>query len=300
MVFSSNNDKFKLKSKYFNYHSVPKEQNIVNSLIKEAIHVNGIDMIYIPRKYVNLDVIYGEDVLSAFEKTFHMVFYVESSESYQGNNSFLSGIGLDIQDQSKLILSRDIFNDTVVNSPDNNFGIKKPRNGDLLYNSVMNRIFEIVNVEEYQMFYQLGKQYTYTITIEFFDFSHEKIDTKLPEIDNKNDSFISTKFEIKLDDISAPIYEIDETVYIGTNLALATFVGQVSSIDTETNKIIVIGSFGNLLVGSDLKGEDSLAENEIVSFIEIKFNETLKDNEEIQEQSSDITKVDPEDDFYKY
>lgn len=298
-----NNNKFKLQSKYFNYHTTKKEQCLVNSLIKEAIHINGINMIYIPRKYVNLDTIYGEDVLSSFEKTFTMVFYVESSDSYQGAHSFLGTMGLDIQDQSKLIVSRDIFEEVVANSEDNDFGIKKPRNGDLIYNQTMDRIFEIVHVEEYQQFYQLGKQYTYALTVEFFDYSHETINTNLEEIDTKNEDFISKQYEITLKTSpvgSDPTYEIGEAVYIGLNLAVADFTAEVVSYNPDTRKVVVKSTYGLPVINVHLNGEESEASYEIKEFVPINFADVLKDNTELNVKANPIVVVDSEDDDFGY
>lgn len=300
---TSSNNKHKLKSKYFNFHGTGKEQNLVNSLIKESIHINGIDMLYVPRKYVNLDKIYGEDVLSSFEKTFEMVFYVESSESYQGAHSFLGTMGLDIQDQSVLILSRDVFKEVLVDSEDNDAGITQPRPGDLIYNQVMDRIFEIVNVENFKQFYQLGKQYTYAITVEFFDYSNETIKTGISEIDNKNDSFISTNYEITLKTTPGsgdPVYEVDEVVYIGVNLAVADFTGTVISYNKDTRKLFVESTFGEPKEDEVIVGDDSGTLLEVDSFVPVKFSDNNKDNDQLKTEASDSTVVDPEDDDFGY
>lgn len=305
MVSSGNSNKFKLKSKYFNYHATGKEQGLVNSLIKEAIHINGLNMLYIPRQYVNLDKIYGEDVLSSFSKTYEMVFYVESSESYAGNNSFFGNMGFDIQDQSTLILSRDVFKDVIVDSPTNTEGFsvdQGPRRGDLLYWPETGRIFEITNNENYKMFYQLGKLFTYKLTVEFFDYSHEKLDTNLPEIDKKFDNEIVKKYEIKLDTAPGTPYTVGEQVYTGASIVTAEFVGTVESYSPEIRTIVVASAYGVPEVGESLIGEDSEAAADMLSFViqnSTNPTTTQSDNEPLAEEVVEMNAVlkDPEDDY---
>lgn len=302
MAFSSKSNKHNLKSKYFNFHQTDREQNLVNSLIKEAIHINGLDMIYIPRKYVNLDTIYGEDVLSSFEKTFEMVFYVDSEESYGGTSRFLGDWGFDIQDQVKLALSIDVFEDVVVNSAENNFNIKIPRSGDLIYNNIFNRLFEIVDVARNHVFFQLGKRYTYLITAELFDFSNEKLNTGLSEIDLKNSGIISRKLEVTLKTTPIEDYQVGEMVYIGPNLPLADFYGTVISYNKQTRKIVITDEYGDLEANKVLVGETSDVSSEIKSWISIKkIDDGLKDNAKIETEANEVIYRDPKDDFgYEY
>lgn len=295
MVSSGASNKFKLKSRYFNFHGTPREQNLVNSLIKEAIHINGLNMLYIPRKSVNFDQIYGEDVLSAFEKTYELVFYVESSESYSGNNAFFGNMGFDIQSQSTLILSKDVFQEVVINA-DGSFDENGPNNGDLIYWPTTGRIFEIVDNEKYQLFYQLGKLYTYKLTVEFWDYSNEKLKTNLPEIDKKFDNDIVKKYEIKLDSVSVIPYVVGEQVYIGSSLVISDFVGTVDEYSPDTRVITISSAFGVPVVNTELSGDGSGASASIVSFVTKNFNNTLKDNDIIETEAAIVIKKDPEDD----
>ena len=291
--------KFKLKSKYFNYHATDREQKLVNSLIKEAIHINGLNMLFIPRQYVNLDRIYGEDVLSSFNKTYEMVFYVESSEAYEGNNSFFGNMGYDIQDRSTLILSRDVFKQVVIDSPDNvdgHINESGPRNGDLIYWPTTGRIFEVVDCQMYKMFYQLGKLYTYKITIEFWDYSNEKLDTKLPEIDKKFDNDIVKKYEISLASAPNNAYIVGEQVYTGNMLVSSDFVGEVEHYNPATRKLIVASAYGLPVNGQTLTGDDSGAAVTISSFTTLNIANPQRDNEQLKIEAAEIIKKDPEDD----
>lgn len=296
---SGDSNKFRLKSKYFNFHATGKEQSLINSLIKEAIHIHGLNMLYIPRQYVNLDKIYGEDVLSSFNKTYEMVFYVESSETYEGNNAFFGNMGFDIQDRSTLILSRDVFKEVVLDAPENSEGLINdagPRNGDLIYWPETGRIFEVVDCENYKMFYQLGKLFTYRVTVEFFDYSKEKLDTKLPEIDNKFNEEIVKKYEIKLDSTPVTPYTVGEQVYIGDILVTSEFVGEVESYTPATRTIIVASAYGEPIIDQNLKGDDSGASAKIVKSVIHTFHNEYKDNEQLETEGNESVVVDPEDD----
>ena len=59
----------------------------------------------------------------------------------------------------------------------------RPREGDLVYFPLGQRIFEIKRVEHEQPFYQLGTNYTYKLECELFQYEGEAIDTTIEEID---------------------------------------------------------------------------------------------------------------------
>jgi hypothetical protein len=70
----------------------------------------------------------------------------------------------------------------------------RPKEGDLIYFPLGDRIFEIKFVEHEQPFYQLGKTYTYKLNCELFRYQNEVIDTGIDNIDNNinSDGFIET------------------------------------------------------------------------------------------------------------
>ena len=55
-------------SVYFNHFESTPEQNLHQDLIIEAIKNYGIDVYYLPRKFVNEDLLYGEDTISEFKR----------------------------------------------------------------------------------------------------------------------------------------------------------------------------------------------------------------------------------------
>ena len=62
--------------------------------------------------------------------------------------------------------------------------ITRPKEGDLIYFPLGERLFEIKRVEHEKPFYQLGSSYTYELSCELYEYENELIDTALEEVDN--------------------------------------------------------------------------------------------------------------------
>ena len=60
----------------------------------------------------------------------------------------------------------------------------RPKEGDLIYFPLGDRLFEIKFVEHEKPFYQLKKTYVYTLKCELFVYEDEVIDTGVEEIDD--------------------------------------------------------------------------------------------------------------------
>ena len=60
------------------------EQDLLNDLTIETIKTMGRDMIYIPREYVNKDLIFGEDTLSEFKYAYTIEMYIQNVTAFGG------------------------------------------------------------------------------------------------------------------------------------------------------------------------------------------------------------------------
>ena len=71
---------------------------------------------------------------------------------------------------------------------------KEPREGDLIYFPLGERLFEIKRVEAEKPFYQLGKTYVYELLCELYEYENEDINTTIEEIDNtvQDEGYITT------------------------------------------------------------------------------------------------------------
>lgn len=165
---------------FFNNFKSSQEQNLLESLIIEAIGIYGEDVYYIPRKINNLDKLYTADDLSSYENAYMLVMYIKSVDGFTGDGNFLSKFGLEIRDQVVFSVAQRVFNDNVGTIE----AQVRPNEGDLIYFPLNNKCFQIKFVNKLEMFYQLGKLYTWEMTCELFEYSNEKFNTGIPEIDS--------------------------------------------------------------------------------------------------------------------
>ena len=165
---------------YFDHYQNRPEQNLYEDLTIESIKMYGIDLIYIPRNILERDGIFGEDIVTKFSANHMIEMYVETVDGFEGGQDVLAKFGLQIVDQATFIVAKRRFNEVISN-------LKRPTEGDLIYFPLSNTLFEINHVEHENPFYQVGKLFSYKLTVEAFTYSHEEFDTGLDNIDQIND-----------------------------------------------------------------------------------------------------------------
>ena len=138
-------------NQYFNKFSNSAEQRLVQDLVDEAIKINGVDMVYIPRSVMNEDEIFGEDRLPKFESGRQLEMYVESYDGYEGGGEQFTSIGLQIDDRMTVVVSRRRFLEVFA---DKNYSY--PREGDLIYFPLNKDVFEINFVDREYNFFNFG------------------------------------------------------------------------------------------------------------------------------------------------
>lgn len=158
---------------YINLTSAKSEQNLVEDITIEIIQGMGQDCVYVPRKYFNIDRVFGEDPASMFEKAYTVEMYILSFRGFDGTD-VISQFGIEIKDKVTLIVARKRFKEQVTNVDS---AIIRPREGDLIYFPLSKSLFEINFVEHENPLYPLGKLYSYQLTAELFTYSYEKIVT---------------------------------------------------------------------------------------------------------------------------
>lgn len=158
------------------------EQYLVEDLIIESLKIYGQQMYYIPRSLVSKDEILGEDRLSQFKNSFLIEMYFENVDSYGGQGAFIQKFGLMIEQSATLVVARRRWEQFV-----GRYGVTtvptRPNEGDLIYFPLTNALFEIKFVQHQDPFYQLGQLYVYKLQVELFQYSSERIDTGVKEID---------------------------------------------------------------------------------------------------------------------
>ncbi len=175
------------------------EQRLVQDLINEQLQIFGVEVTYIPRKYVNRQTVIEEVNASKFDDNFTIEAYVNTFEGYGGQGDILTKFGMSLRDEMVISISKERFEDFIASFltalPDSQIEVDtRPREGDLIYFPLGSRLFEVKFVEHEQPFYQLGKNYIYELKCELFEYEDEVIDTDIHEIDTQvqETGFITT------------------------------------------------------------------------------------------------------------
>jgi len=172
-------------SVFFNNFTSSMEQNLIENLIIESIKIYGHDVYYIPRQLKNKDEIYGEDSVSEYDQSFFIDMYIKDVSGFQGEGDFLSKFNLQIRDQITFTIARRTFFDEIGNVDE----LARPREGDLIYLPLNKKIFVIKFVEHEAIFYQLGSLQTFDLVCELWEYSNERLNTGIPEIDSKEEQY---------------------------------------------------------------------------------------------------------------
>lgn len=168
-------------SVFFNNFQSSQEQNLIENLIIESIKIYGLDMYYIPRVIKNKDEIYGTDTISEYNKSYLVDMYIKDVNGFQGEGDFLSKFNLQIRDQVTLTVARRTFFDEVGNIEN----MARPREGDLIFFPLNRKVFVVKFVEHEAIFYQLGALQTFDLVCELWEYSNERVNTGIEEIDSK-------------------------------------------------------------------------------------------------------------------
>jgi hypothetical protein len=168
----------------------PNEQRLVQELINEQLKIYGVEIVYIPRKFVRKETILKEISSSKFDDNFAIEAYVNNYDGYSGQGDILTKFGMSLKDELSLIISKERFEDFISPflEPQSDYEIpisSRPKEGDLIYFPLGQRLFEVKFVEHEVNFYQLGKLYVYELKCELFEYEDEVIDTSINEIDTQ-------------------------------------------------------------------------------------------------------------------
>ena len=162
------------------------EQRLYEDLIIEQLKIYGQDVYYLPRKLANKDTIFGEDPASSFDDSYIIEMYVDNSDGYMGEQEIIKKFGLELRDDIRFTLSKSRWETLVKNNSD--LVAERPQEGDLVYFPTTKAFFEIQFVEHEQPFYQQSALPVYKLSCTRFEYSSERIDTGIAEIDKVEDS----------------------------------------------------------------------------------------------------------------
>ena len=164
------------------------EQGLVQDLINEQLRMYGVEVYYMPRSYLTTNTVIKEVIQSEFNNAYPIEAYVDNYEGYGGQGTILSKFGIEGKDDLTLIISRERYEDYIaplIKDIPNLELTDRPKEGDLIYFPLGDRLFEIKYVEHEQPFYQLKKNYVYELKCELFRLEDEVIDTGVDTIDDE-------------------------------------------------------------------------------------------------------------------
>jgi len=164
------------------------EQRLVQDLINEQLKIYGVEVTYIPRKFVRKQTVIKEVQSSLFDDNFLLEAYVNTYEGYSGQGDIMTKFGVSLKDELTVTISKERFEDFIgpfLSAEDEYELASRPREGDLVYFPLGQRLFEVKFVEHEQPFYQLGKNYVYELKCELFEYEDEVIDTDIEAIDTQ-------------------------------------------------------------------------------------------------------------------
>ena len=164
------------------------EQRLIQSLVNEHLKIYGVEVTFIPRKFVNQSSIIEEVQASKFDDNFLIEAYVENYDGYAGAGDVLTKFGMSLRDEVTLVISKERFEEFIAPFMDADEDIElssRPREGDLVFFPLGQRLFEIKFVEHEEPFYQLGSNYVYKLKCELFEYEDEVIDTSIDRIDTQ-------------------------------------------------------------------------------------------------------------------
>ena len=145
------------------------EVDLLDDLTREQISIYGMDILYMPRKMLNLDKLLKESTKSAFEVALPIPMYLKTFDGLDNGMELLTKFGVRSSDQITLQMSwsvtssygpfiEDYYKARMVvdlNSLEGQTSASKE--GDLIYFPFDDSLFEIQYVQFDQPFFQFGQ-----------------------------------------------------------------------------------------------------------------------------------------------
>jgi len=163
------------------------EQSLVQDLINEQLRMYGVEVYYLPRSYLTTNTVIEEVIQSSFENAYPIEAYVQNYEGYDDNTTLLSKFGIESKQEMTFIISKERYENYIAPLTEGKANLRltsRPKEGDIIYMPLGDRMFEIKFVEHEKPFYQLQKNYVYELRCELFRYEDEVIDTGVEEIDD--------------------------------------------------------------------------------------------------------------------
>ena len=258
---------------YFNNFNSKPEQRLYEDLINETVKQWGIDCFYMPRTSGSaVDLLFGDDPTKKFDEAYPVEVYVKNVDSFEGQELY-SKFGLEIQNQMRFLLTTRAFKTRVPST------YARPREGDLLWLTNFQALFEIKYVNQQHFFYAFGNHqfYGFELVCERFRYSNEDVETGIIEIDTAIDTQVTT-YDFSMVSGGTSTYQSGEEVYQGTDLASSSASGTVVSWNLPLSILTLKNIKGVFTVTDPIIGDSSGANYILHSYNALNNSNTLLDN----------------------
>ena len=243
-----------------------------------------------------------------YTQAYPIEMWLENTEGFEGDGNLLGKFGLEIRDQGTFVVTKRRWEQVVGQNTTGAASRLKPAEGDLLYMTMTQRLFEIKYVEPKSPFYQLANLPTYTLTAELFEYNDQHFDTGWNEIDQVEwDNATAYSYIVN----SGTAYDLGEMVtqWTGVNDSGGDPInvqGYVSGWEGEFNRVTIIsphqstngdGTFKTFFVDADANQALVGTESGTTSQISLDQSGTTKtfynkdvfaDNDEFEVAGDDV------------
>ena len=120
------------------------EQSLVQDLINEQLRMYGVEVHYLPRKYITENTIIKEVIESKFDEALPIEAYIENNEGYGDQTTILSKFGIQALNEITLTISKERFETYISPLLEGDSNVKvstRPSEGDLIYFPFGDRLF---------------------------------------------------------------------------------------------------------------------------------------------------------------
>ena len=268
------------KSQYFpQYGGRTSEQTLVQDLVDEQIKLFGQDVVYVPKTML-IDKVLNDVILSKFEDSVTIEMMLINVEGFGGAGAVaMSKFGLKLSDEITYAVSKRRWINYVETEIDTRVP-NRPNEGDLLYVPMTKNLYEIKFVERETPFYQLGKNYIFSLSCELIENADTYFDTGNSDIDTLTQEAYVFPVTVKVGGSGAFVVgeEVRQT-YMVDGIPVIT-KATVADWVPSTRKLRLTYINGVLKQNIALVGQDTAASWIVDTFSTIDFDIDNYDNDQ--------------------
>ena len=249
------------------------EVALLDDLVREQIKMFGVDVLYMPRRMMNLDKLLHESSKNAFELAMPIPAYVKSFDGYDNGLEALTKFGVRSSDELTLHISKSEFltyyapflksyynslagrDETELLDRLEGETAARPKEGDLIYFPFDDGIFEIKYVQFDVPFFQLGRNYIFELQCEKFEYSGDTFDTGYENVDDTSaePDYYRLEFDLNTATGEGSFESTEEVIIIGLGEyqiydggeAIVNFFSELGNLDAEGEEQILTLDAGN-------------------------------------------------------